>query len=202
MLDWIEAHDGLAAWMQGLGTLVALALTVWAVLHEGGRADRARKAEVRRWVETCEDLIREIVPLVAGHRNEARVPSSALKPEVQDYRVALHELLETPFMQWPSSRLRAAVWRLNQDLDALRDFAQTHVELQTYSDEQTRQKWAVAYVSLQGALALTADMAFHATAEIRRDAKLANAAPATDYGRFHETLWRFSVDAPGEEPEA
>ncbi|MDO9474212.1 MAG: hypothetical protein Q7J28_14245 [Caulobacter sp.] len=107
MLDWIETHQALAAWVQAIGTLVALTLTVWATMHATGQAKRIAARPTEMFLLRIDRAIRNM------DRFSAKMADQEFLEDVEVWTgnatVEIGALLATPLEEWPTFRLHEAV---------------------------------------------------------------------------------------------
>lgn len=106
VLVWIQAHDGLAAWVQGVGTVVAILFSV-LISQDTARRQRREVADRRdefiAMVESLgcsagDDLFEERWSCFwSGQEAQDRYLTGAKAP--------LDRLAETPLVAWPGPRL-------------------------------------------------------------------------------------------------
>lgn len=123
MLTWIEAHPGLAAWLQGIGTLVALAITVWATIHATATTKRLALRQTNA-------ILDQIEGITLGLSNSLMI-GSPVSPETAKAMLEAYadigtqgeitRLLELPLTAWPDLTLHAAVQKVAEVAGARRD---------------------------------------------------------------------------------
>lgn len=119
-LTWIEDHPGLAGWMQAIGAIVALSISVWATLHASRAAHRAASQRHALFIAMTQDIAR-------------KAEATTLKPvlEQKDIRVwatldvapsleLIESALTLPISEWPTTALYEAIVRLQDSLRKLR----------------------------------------------------------------------------------
>lgn len=114
MLTWIEAHPGLAAWLQGVGTLIALGITVWATIHASAVTKRLALRQTNAILDQIEGIAKGLSNSVLIGSPDSADTAKAMLEAYRDIGTAdeITRLLELPLTAWPDLTLHAAVQRV------------------------------------------------------------------------------------------
>ncbi len=73
MLDWIEKHPGLAGWVQGIGSLIAIIAAVWVARWQAKRESKLRQTAQRAAAEVVSSSIARSVNLAITNLKAIRI---------------------------------------------------------------------------------------------------------------------------------
>ena len=136
MERWAEAHQHLAAWVQALGTPLALALTIWATTHSTGQARRIAnqgRLAIAGQIRNALAPVDEIIWVYSGERTlEEGIETCILM------RKTFERALETPREAWPSLSLPDAVEWCSARCDELAQQLQIIVESRSPGSDESR----------------------------------------------------------------
>ena len=126
MLQWIEQHAGLAGWVQGVGTLVALGLTVWSTMHASAVSTRLALRQTNAILDHVEGILQGLSNSLLIGFPDSVASARELVDAYDDIGTnsELDRLLEMPLTAWPDLTLCAAVgdvkkraWLYRRDVD-------------------------------------------------------------------------------------
>lgn len=122
-LAWIEDHPGLAGWMQAVGAIIALSISVWATLHASRAAHRAASQRHALFIVMIEDIARKAEGMtwkpVLEQIDIRRWATFNLGPSLE----LIESALALPISEWPTTALYEAITRLQDSLRKLRTAA-------------------------------------------------------------------------------
>jgi hypothetical protein len=153
VLKWIDDHDGAAAWMQGLGSVVAIVVT-WKVARlETRRAEREREEKATRIFRLLDEArglfnrdIERVIRAATIHDADA----------LQDYSNTMAQHLgdrvnSLPLDTWPSVQLTVAYQELITRFGAV--FWPAAILRELWWGKPQQQTQTEAYVLLERAIA-------------------------------------------------
>ncbi len=188
VLNWIERSEGVAAWFQGIGTIIALSVTVWTVHHQARLATRREVSGSLRFLAWIEEITEEALVHFAVEPAVHDVSLKVLQPLSDDIRASCTSLLELPATAWPTPKLRQAFWRFDREFDGL---VQTGRQLlkpgRAPVTDQVKSARASRYLLHQQRVADAGSSLLMVCAVVRRD--LTGKTIETAWGRFSKELY-------------
>jgi hypothetical protein len=171
VLAWINDSQGVAAWVQGIGTVVALGLTYWTVRHQARTAKHREIAKAIGFIEWIEEVTNEAVVHFASEPAVEAPSAKVLLPMAEDNLSTFKSLLAISLADWPQPRLREAFWRFDRQFSALvSQGRKLHTPAPTGPlSAEVKRKRALEYYRLQNEMAAAGDAVIWACQRIRRD---------------------------------
>lgn len=127
MLEWIEAHPGLASWVQALGSILALAVAFFVPWVERKRAEQVAVAAIASPLSLS----------VTEFFKATRILSARVDAQSREKTLAEHEAARDALMRGPIDRLdgRVAIY-LHEHLERLEMLVRLMRQPRTTTDQK------------------------------------------------------------------
>ena len=120
LLTWIKQNDELAAWIQAVGTLVALGLSVWTTMHASRVANRLAARPTVVFLDVVErTVVAANKDWLEPYYSELWRAAEFLGYQPSAEHKALKRLLELPLVEWPDLDLQTHCAEIDRVLNIL-----------------------------------------------------------------------------------
>jgi hypothetical protein len=127
-MEWIAQHEALAAWVQAVGSILAIIGAAWftmiPVRAENRRREQARRDFVSLVTDVMQHALLSIEPMAAATALDVNngLHGTLKTWDESGSAATIEELLDVPISSWPSALLYMRVYRLRSAMIQLREY--------------------------------------------------------------------------------